>query len=226
VECDTDAQNEYLGRALDTGQFVATFDKTPVQYSEKLRNGKLRITLYPPENAQEGERINATFGFLDSSRVEPLSVAVEVVFSPPEPKRGGERGDTGGVKEKNVVSSKFPNIRPVTQDEWGDHDYDEFSGGHCSMSEDGVTIFVNRDNKALVRLLKSESRADQRELAIHRFEFGVGILTFAMYKKFKDKYASHDGGDSDVWDDHVRLASSAIAAHVVTLITRLGENPK
>jgi len=226
VECDTDAENEYLGRALDTGRFVATFDKTPVQYSEKLRNGKLRITLHPPENAQEGERINATFGFLDSNRVEPLSVAVEVVFSPQEPKKSGGDGTTGGVKKKDIDSFKFPDIVPVTQAEWDDYDYDEFSGGHCSMSENGVTIFVNRANEALVRLLKAEPHEDQRELAIHRFEFGVGILTFAMYKKFRDKYASDDDGDTVDWDEHVRLASSAIAAHVVTLITRLGENRK
>lgn len=225
VECDTDAENEYLGRALDTGRFVATFDKTPVQYSEKLRNGKLRITLYPPESAQVGECTNATFGFLDS-RVEPLSVAVKVVFSQPEPKnRGGER-TTGGVKEKDIDSLKFPDIQPVTKDEWDDHDYDGSSGGHCSMSEDGVTIYVNRDNEHLVRLLASEAREEQRELAIHRFKFGVGILTFAMHKKFMDKHAAQDGVDTVEWDEHVRLASSAIAAHVVTLITRLGENPK
>lgn len=226
VECDTDAQNEYLGRALDTGQFVATFDKTPVQYSEKLRNGKLRITLHPPENAQEGDVTNATFGFLDSSRSQPLSVDVEIVFSPPEPKKSGGDGTTGGVKPKDTNSLKFPDIRPVKKDQWDEYDYDEFSGGHCEMSEDEVTIFVNRDNDVLVRLLKSEPREDQRKLAIHRFEFGVGILTFAMYKKFMDKHAAQDGGDTVDWDEHVRLASSAIAAHVVTLITRLGENPK
>lgn len=226
IECDTDAENQYFGRPADTGRFVSTLDRKDASYSEKLRNGKLRITVFPPENAQVGKRIKARFGLHDSNRPEPLSVSVEIVFAPPEKPQSGGGGERSGVRKRRVDDLKFPAIREITKEEWALHTFDENSGAYCAESPAGATIYVNRDNEHLRRFLASEREPGRRELAIHRFKFGVGILTFAMHKKFKDKHEAHEVGDAADWGESVRLASSAIAAHVVTLITRLGENPK
>lgn len=226
IECDTDAEDQYFGRTADTGRFFTTLDGGDASYSRKLRNGKLRITVSPPENAQVGKSIKAEFGLDDSSRPEPLSVPVEIVFAPPEKTQTGGGRDTGGVRKRHADDLKFPAIIEVTKEEWGDHGFDDNSGAYCAESDEGTTIYVNRDNERLRQLLVSEREPGRRELTIHRFKFGVGILTFAMHKKFKDESKANGGDDSDVWNEHVRLASSAIAAHVVTLITRLGENPK
>jgi len=191
-----------------------------------LRNGKLRITVFPPENAQVGKRIDAEFGIHDSSRPEPLTVPVEIVFAPPEKPQPGGNGERTGVRKNRVDDLKFPFIKLVEKEEWTEHGFGENSGAYCSESDAGATIYVNRDNEQLRRFLVSEREPGRRELTIHRFKYGVGILTFAMHKKFKDEYGVNEGGDSINWTESVRLASSAIAAHVVTLITRLGENRK
>jgi len=226
IECDTDAEDQYFGRTADTGRFFTTLDSGDASHSRKLRNGKLRITVFPPENAQVGKRIDAEFGLDDSSRPEPLSVPVKIVFASPEKPQTGGGGGGGGVRKRHVDDLKFPAIREVTEDEWNEHSFGKDSGAYCSESDEGTTIYVNRDNDRLRQFLLSEREPGRRELAIHRFKFGVGILTFAMHKKFKDEHEASGGDDSDKWNEHVRLASSAIAAHVVTLITRLGENRK
>jgi len=226
IECDTDAENQYFGRPADTGRFVSTLDRNDASYSEKLRNGKLRITVFPPENAQVGKRIKAEFGLHDSSRPEPLTVSVEILFAPPEKLQPSRPGKPGGVRKHRVDDLKFPSIELVTKEEWDDHNFDKNSGAYCSESDAGTTIYVNRDNEHLRRFLVSEREPGRRELAIHRFKIGVGILTLAMHKKFKDMHDVNESGDAVDWAEYVRLASSAIAAHVVTLITRLGENRK
>ncbi|MDD9822822.1 MAG: hypothetical protein OXU98_08075 [Gammaproteobacteria bacterium] len=227
IEFDTDAENQYFGRPADTGRFVSNLDdRNDASYSRKLRNGKLRITVFPPENAQVGKRIDAEFGIHDSSRPEPLTVPVEIVFAPPEKPQPGGNGERTGVRKNRVDDLKFPAIVEVTREKWTEHGFGENSGAYCSESDAGATIYVNRDNEQLRRFLVSEREPGRRELTIHRFKYGVGILTFAMHKKFKDEYGVNEGGDSINWTESVRLASSAIAAHVVTLITRLGENRK
>ena len=217
IECETDADNSYLDRS-GVGEFFWNAS-VKVRYSQKLRNGKLRITVWPHEDAQIGDSVDATFGFMDSSRSEPLKQTVKIVWAKEEkPTEGGGTGGGGTGRGKSAVYSA-PNIEWVTEDGWGDYGFDEESGADCRIDENGVaTIFVNKDSKHLRALLKAEREESDRELVTHLFGLGVGILTLAMHKKFSDKFAESETG----WDDHIKYASSAISAYVVILIRKLG----
>ena len=107
--------------------------------------------------------------------------------------------------------------------DWKDEGYDEESGGHVS-SGDKLIVYVNKDYKYLLALIFTDKDEDKREIIRHRSRFGVGILTLAMYKKLiHESVKENSGGQQEYDPDRVlRLASSEIAAHVVTLIARLG----
>ena len=222
IICETDVVDDYFGRELSPGEFVSSFSQEECPRSEKLRNGRLTITVHPSKNAAVGDNIKGTFGFSDADHPLPLNVEIKIVFAREEEKINKPTGETIGKVGKTPIQ-KFPDIIMVEEDKWDEYDFDEMSGARVAESNEETTIFVNRDNKYLKVHLENEVREDRRDLAIHRFKYGVSILTLAMHKKFKDKYDNESGNDN--WDDYVRFASASISAHVVTLITKLGENP-
>ena len=219
VECATDAENEYLSRNNDPGEFVhPPADMLPNTLGG-LRNGKLRITLRAPKEAQIGDEFPCEFGFRDSSRSEPLIVRVLVQIGEAEKPSGKPGGKPRDAKVTPSDSLAFPDIIWVKQDEWDEYDFNEESGATIRKNPDaGVTIYVNQDNRHLSAMLMRESEEAGREMCRHLFRFGVGILTLAMYKRMVDDRKVEETAS----DKAVEEASAAIAAHVVTIIRRLG----
>ena len=217
IECETDAANDYLGRPLDKGKFFWE-SSLKVPHRAKLLNGKLRITVWPFNDAQVGDSIDAVFGFNDSSRTEPLKQKIKIVWAKQEPKKTKPPGKPGGSGRGKSPMHGAPDIRLVKECDWGEHGFDKESGAYCSQNEAGVTIYVNGDNQHLHVILQNERDDSVREMLTHLFKLGVGILTLSMYKKFLTKFHESD----TEWDEHLKHASSAISAHVVTLIRKLG----
>lgn len=222
ILCDTDAQNDYLIREADQGEFL---HPTPhvLPHTGHLRNGKFRIKISPPENAKVGDIISVEFGFNDHSRATPLLFPVVIKISSKEKKTTTTGGDPAGIKKKNEPSLTFPAIEWVEKKNWDDHNYSEESGGHASMGDE-LTVYVNKDNKYLLSMISQERDEGKREIIKHRFKYGVGILTLAMYKKLVHDPEKESDDEQEQFDaDGVLLkVSSAIAAHVVTLIEKLG----
>ena len=220
VECETDAANDYLGRNLDPGRFILE-SESEIPYSRSLRNGKLRVRIWVPSDAAIGDSVDATFGFKDSSRPEPLTQTIKIVCAPEEPTTTTPPGKIGNTGRGQSSVHGAPNIRWVEKSHWSDHRFDEESGARCVIGDEGVDIFVNKNNKHLESLLKNEREDSDRELATDLFGWGVGVLTLSMHKKFSDNPDKFQGPETD-WEECVQYASAAISAHVVTLIRKLG----
>lgn len=220
VECETDAANDYLSRGKDPGEFIHPPASVLPNKLGGLRNGKLRVTLRPPPGAELGTEKRCEFGFQDSSRADPLTFSVLVRVVAAEPPRKDSGGVGGGVRKTAENAVAVPKIIMVSEDQWGEFGFDEESGATVRTGDDGVTIYVNADNRHLHRALAApKSDEADREMCRHLFRFGVGILTFAMHKRIVI-----DGQmDENFAEDAVRHASAAIAAHVVTLVRRLGK---
>ena len=219
VECATDAENEYLSRNNDPGEFVHPPADVLPNTLGGLRNGKLRITLRAPRGAEVGDKFSCEFGFRDSSRSEPLIVRILVQIGEEEPPSGKPGGKRKDAKAASSDSLAFPEIIWVERDKWSEYDFNEESGATVRKNPDsGVTIYVNQDNQHLSAMLMRESEEAGQEMCRHLFRFGVGILTLAMYKRIVD-----DGKIEEIAADKaVEEASAAIATHVVTIIRRLG----
>ena len=223
IVCETDAQNDYLIREANQGEFIYPAPDV-LPNSGSLRNGKLRIKVSPPENAKVGDEISVRFGFKDSNpKTDDLIFGVTIKISDVEKTATNPGGGNTNVKKKEEPFRNFPDILWVEKKDWSDYGYNEESGGSVSSGEE-LTVYVNQDNKYLLSLVSKERDEDKREIIRHRFRFGVGILTLAMYKKLiydseKENPASQEECDKDAI---LHLASSAIAAHVVAIIEGLG----
>ena len=225
IECKTDVQNDYLVREDNRGELLHPPPEV-LPNSGSLRNGKLRIKISPPSGARENDKISVQFGFNDSNpnRTAPLVFDVVVKITGEKETTTNPTGNTTDTRKKNEPSRNFPDIEWVEKEDWTEHDYTEESGGHVA-SGDELVVYVNKANKYLLALLSGESDEGKREIIRHRFRFGVGILTLAMYKKLiHDAEKEHSVNQQEEYDGDkiLRIASSAIAAHVVTLIDQLG----
>ena len=224
IECRTDVQNDYLIREANRGNFVHP-PPDDLPNSGSLRNGKFRIKVSPPLRAKEGDEIPVQFGFDDSNpETPPLLFDVTVKITGEEQPKTSPGGGKTDTRKKKEPDRNFPDIEWVQEKDWSEHGYDEESGGHVSVGEE-LTVYVNKDNKYLLSMISREQDEGKREIINHRFRFGVGILTLAMYKKLVHDVDKQDGSDKQEEyneDKVLRIASSAIAAHVVTLIERLG----
>ena len=223
IECKTDVRSDYLIREANQGEFIhPTADMLP--NSGSLRNGKFRIRVAPLSNAQIGDTLLVQFGFNDSSpeRSTPLIFDVTIKIIDKEKTKINPGGDKTDTKTKKDPSRDFPDIVWVGKSSWEEYGYTQESGGHVDLGED-LTVYVNKENKYLLALISRESDEGKREIIRHRFRFGVGILTLAMYKKLVHDPENGSDEREDYDEDAIlRRASSAIAAHIVTLIDKLG----
>ncbi len=226
IECKTDVQNDYLVREDNQGEFIHP-KAEELPNSGSLRNGKLRIKVSPPAGAKEGDEFPARFGFEDSNpdRTEPLTFDMTIKITGEEPTTNNPPGNETKTRKKSEPSRDFPDILFVRKENWGEHRFNEESGAYVAAGE-SLAVFVNEDNKYLSSLVRKESDEGKRKIIKYRFRFGVGILTLAMYKKLVYDENDEDGADGKEYDEDkvLRLASSSIAAHVVTLIDKLGGN--
>ena len=225
IVCDTDADNRYLGRHKDKGTFWWDGDTKKIIYNTSLNNGTLRIRVNPSSETKIGDSVRVSFGFSDSNpnRSQPLKASVTVRFCEAEQKQSKKSGSASGTGPGTTPTFSRPEIRFVRkdEDEWDECGFDDESGAVCRYDEKNkkYSIYVNADNKYLLREIKGEREESKRALIREWFKLGVAILTLSLYKKFVGKTE-----DDDLWDENIKQASSAVSAHVVTLIRRLGGN--
>ena len=222
IECRTDVENEYLGRPIDPGELVWKSENNKLTHGAILRNGKLKIRVKPSPGAVIGESVSASFGFSDSNRPEPLMKNVSICFCAEEKTKTNKPGQTKDTTGKShAPAHQFPKIVFVYEKDWGIYDFDSESGAKCIDGEEGFVIYVNGDNKYLKRQLEMEAKESERELTSDIFRFAVGIFTLSIYIKFDKKSKEEDPNFSNC-DEHIKQASSAISAYVITLIKELG----
>lgn len=227
IECETDVRNDYLMRDADRGRFLHP-QASVLPNKATLRNGRLRIRVRAPIGAKEGDKIPVQFGFEDSNtaRTEPLVFDATIKIVATEKPNTSPGGTPGGVRSHPQPGLNFPKIEWVEKENWDDHEFDEDSGGWVSRGEE-LIIYINHANRFLLAMLEKESDENKRDLIQHRFRIGLGILTFALHKKLvhdEEKKEDEEKSNLEDADLALRLASSAIAPHVVTLIDRLGGN--
>jgi hypothetical protein len=83
--------------------------------------------------------------------------------------------------------SKIPGILLVNKEE---QNFTEESGAKVVEGPEGITIYVNRNNKYLEDILRREPN-DRKDYYEDAFKNAVGLQTFALYDKLKDNEESN-----------------------------------
>lgn len=217
IECGTDASNDYLTRIDSPGWTWCSHPTTEAPHSVKLRNGTATYTVRPLKTAKVGDELTVEFGFLDYGRnFEPLKFAVVLRFVEEEKPSKAKPGKPTDIKEKEMLALGMPEFRWVAEADWSDHSFDDESGAYV-LSGEKTVVCINQDNRFLRMFRIKEKDEGVRILHENMFKLGLGILTLSIHKR-----AAAGGQDPE---PVTRLASSAIAAHIITVIRRLGGVP-
>jgi len=221
IECGTDAEDGYLSRKDSPGQPWGSLDGKELPWKATLRSGTATFTITAPESAKIGQIIEAEFGFMDEGRnVEPLKFAVTIKFIAEEKTNTQPSGKKTNTKEDEKKNLGMPHFEWVSKDDWIEHGFDEEAGAYVSSGEE-TQVYINRDNRYLGRMRVAERDEAERTVKESMFKLGLGIFALSIFRKATDKAKDEHHGGVDP-DDLVRLSTSAMAAHIITVIRHLG----
>jgi hypothetical protein len=215
IECGTDAANDYLSRVDSPGEPWSSLPATTMPHSVSLRNGTASFTVKCPKTAKAGDSVEAEFGFQDMGRnVSPLKFSVLIRFVEAEGKKKANGGDKRDTKKTETPNIGMPRFEWVGEDDWSEHDFDEDSGAYVDTGEQ-TAVYINRDNRFLRQMRLKQTDEAARIMDDNMFRFGLGILALSIHKKAS--------AQEDIEAERVvRTATDAMAAHIVTVIRRLG----
>lgn len=219
IECATDADDDYLTRLNSPGWKYCSLPAHKMPYSVKLRNGTATFTVTPPKTAVPGDIVEVEFGVQDNGpNIEPLMFKVAIKYVEEEKPKEGKPGKLKETEEKNRPALAIPQFPWVTEAEWADHSFDEESGAYVDTGEH-TCVYINRDNKYLRAMRLREKDEAATILNENMFRYGLGILALAIHKKASTPSDQESETDPE---QIVRLTTSAMAPHIITIIKRLG----
>ena len=153
LELETDAENDFLSRAVDPGILVIEPDSWVVR--EQLWDGNLRIRLEPPPDAKVGDVVPLAVTLMSDSPPEiPAELRAEgrvlveaqaVTPGPPQPP--AQRRGVGP-----------PEIREVRRDEWPAYEFSARSVAMVEKTDDKTIVFINMDGEGFLSYLRAEPR--------------------------------------------------------------------
>jgi hypothetical protein len=130
--------------------------------------GRSRMLIRPTEKAKSGDTGSATV-FLFTPSEKTFSSIVTFKLDKPEEQQ------TSGTSGKAKI--QVPDPIPVHKDEWADFDWDETDVSEVKEDEKGTKIFVNMDNRHLIKLLQG---GGYQETGVKRMQ-NAFLLYVAFY---------------------------------------------
>jgi hypothetical protein len=205
IAFETDAENDYFGRASETGQFslflVNGEHRAPVTDSvgPNLQNGIGTLSVRLPVNCQVGDTLHFLAVVTDSSRVDPFENPFTVRVKPAiqTPESNGQRrkppSQEPGDDREVAAGIALPNIIEVYEKDW-DKQVPPFdkntalriknAGDDSAQNGDAKPIYdfyVNMDNLYLNTEIKPAGT--DPKLIRARFTYGMVLLGLALVQQ-------------------------------------------
>lgn len=182
VVFETDAVNDYFSRGDSPGKI--NFSPDGLCRSYNLSNGYLNSRFGLPANATVGDIFEVSGKVIDESRIEPFECQFKIkatspkVLPPPPPPPPRPK--------KGVNLLGMPQITDVHEPEWGQYDFDKFSGLKVQTSgEGGFDIFINMDNIHLLSEIKRENQVSEHAVIRYWFRYGLALVAMGMIQEYR-----------------------------------------
>jgi hypothetical protein len=148
LRLESDAPDGYLSKHVHAKLTLACDPEGLIAMESRsdFLGGRARMTMRPTEKAKEGQSGTVTV-FLFTPDEKQYTAKVGFKIEKPEEQQ------TSGTQSRGHVQAPTP--IPVHKDEWPTYGWDENSVGEVKEDEKGTKIFVNMDNRHLVRLLQT-----------------------------------------------------------------------
>lgn len=254
IAFETDADNDYFSRTLEPGGFelfsLKEGERIPVSNftGPNLTNGIATLSVKLPEDAEVGSRVEFVSIVTDEYREQPFENRFVVVVKPEAVvgTGGGQRrkppSNDDGKGRELPGGIALPNIIPVTEDEWPNHEgFDRFTAlrikdagdiDQNGSGQDSVTrydFYINVDNL----YLKTEMKAAKSDVPLLRARFTYGMVLVGLGLLQEDMMAGteNDGeddsdgaaeGESHGIEERVEQVTRALAPILLPMIDSLG----
>jgi hypothetical protein len=215
LRCNTDAANDYLSRSVSAGSRVFNFTENQCQISVSLKDGIATFSFSVEKEVEVGAKIVGNFGFTDVSRPEPLTFQLTIMVAEAEQSKEAKPGERKpGTKKAPDEGIKMPDIQWVKEESFSQYNFDEDSAVTVRTSDQGITVHVNWDHKAL-KVMRQKEKDDSKILIKENiFKYGLAIISIAIFKKEQD-----ENPDNAV--ETLERSSKAIAPYFVPLVKYL-----
>ncbi len=219
VEFETDATNDYFTRGEMPGHFAIQGADGTIS---RTWNGVSTGTFQVPEGMAPGQQHEVTVTVTDEQRVEPFVNTFTMAARPPSEKSK----NPSGRRRSTTARLELPPVREVTRDEWGEHDFDKYSGVRTVRSEDHFDLYVNMDNAYLAQELR-RVRESESELTRYWFKWGLALLVLGMLHQagIDIRNTSQESASEDERDvfDKIAQASRGMSTVIVPVVRQLAK---
>jgi len=247
VSFDTDAENEYLRRDEDPGEFSLYLRNGErlarvENYGINVRNGTGSLTVRLPANACVGDELRFVARLTDATQVQPFENRFIVRVKQPATITGGGGGGGGGGPKKPGGEQDVPTgielPKPILVYEADYHKYNHFTNrtalrivhDRVQLDENGgepqdtYLFYVNMDNLHLNRYLKYDTKTGDSHSAIRqRFVVGMVLIGMALLHDDATRETQPEGEDEQRnVEDEVASVTTALAPFLLPMIESLG----
>lgn len=148
LRLESDAPDGYLGKHVHAKLTVGTSPDglLVLESRSDFRGGRARVVVRASGRAKEGDEGTATV-FLFTPDDRTLSDSIKFVIQAPK------EAPTAGESRRSEV--RVPEPVPIHRNEWDSFGWNEVSVAQVNDDIDGAKIYVNMDNRHLVRLLQA-----------------------------------------------------------------------
>ncbi len=232
IQFETDAENDYLDRYSDPGEFnLYINDKEIKDYSLNLWNGLASLNVGLPSNIKIGDSILFNSEIRDRSRVEPFLNRFYVKIIDPDFSTGGRigtrrnpSGDDGEEKRKNPSLLALPNVIEcrITDELYRFKEDPEGSLSVVDVGDGTYDFYINMDNVFLKTEQKGLYQEDNKILEA-RFKYGLVLIGLSILDAYHREKEKEDSDEKDSIYDRIYFFSKAISPVLLPMISDLGE---
>lgn len=239
---ETDAENDYFSRELDTGQFEllirrSAYHEPVTNYVLNLHDGIASLSVELPADADVGDVVTFVTRVSDTSTIDPFENVFRLAVGEPAVRRTGREGTRRqppskkkGHEREIPDSLELPVVTEIAENEWHKQNFDKYSAlsiVHAGQDEDDSTpgagsydFFVNVDNVHL----RAEQKVSKEDPAVlkARYKYGLVLIGLALLNDDLQKKASADEEDEADVESLVRQVTRSISPVLLPLIEYMG----
>jgi hypothetical protein len=243
VKFETDVENEYFDRAVDTGMFdlevlESSREVSSPNFSITLDDGTANLNMALPPEAEPGDELVLQATVVDSTLLEPLVNVFRLHVGPKhvhkagpksekQPKRGGGNGE-----KPDRQGIALPPVIPVKEGDkhWVKYKFTPETA--CHVISDPIegttqiqhTFYINVDNRSLkteMKYGKQDPRLLEAKFKYANVLIGLAILHDARKSGANDRGADEDQGEESTPQNLIRRATTAISPVILPVIDQL-----
>lgn len=245
IAFETDAENNYLKRDVDQGEFSLLINKDgqqiPVSDSSiTLHNGIANLTIKLPDGCQIGDTIDYICTVTDSTRIFPFQNYFRINVKEPtdiQGKPGSRRRPPdkkhSGTEREVPDGIALPEISELHEKDWNtvSPPFDKYSAlrvrssGQGDNDHSGYDFFINLDNI----YLKNEQKGSKKDVKLleARFKYSLVLFGLALLQDqtngTDEMAASSDNVDDGNVEEKIESISKSIAPIILPMIDTLGD---